>query len=169
MFGRGGADCLGCNSSRYYVVYDTLTRRAQLEHTWLHDAPERESGVQYWDFPGKTAIWLYADIDTLIAATRDARWWHRSHAVRVLRMVLGPATKPWPEPDSLTQARFTDLKLGSVAHRRVAYNALIDRLADTDPDVASFALRYLRELTGQKFGRSTASVAEWRRWLDTTP
>jgi len=42
---------------------------------------------------------------------------------------------------------------------------LIERLTDRDPDVASLALGYLRQLSGRTMPGGAAGVPSWQRWL----
>jgi hypothetical protein len=82
-------------------------------------------------------------------------------------MLVGSDTGPWRGAGGQSPAHFTALKRAALARKRESYSALIDRLGDTDGQVAIAALANLRFLSKRDFGADTAAVRSWRRWLDS--
>src|SRR5258705_1432268 len=165
-FARGGGDCpAGCTVwDYYYVAYDTVTRTATMEREKAKDYQWSES-IFYWDVPSRLSINAYASFDSLLSGARDDRWWHRSHAVRVLGRLLGPAIGPWFGALEQSLERFTVLKRAALARQQEAYGAIVDRLTDPDRDVARVALVILRWVTRRNFTADPAGLAQWQQWL----
>ena len=166
VFERGGGDCpAGCTEwDYYYATYDTLARSVSLESE-IPEGSKWEEPLLPWDSPTRYSIDLYPTTDSLYAGTRAKRWWYRQHAVHVLGLLLGKATRPWYNDASHLSA----LKEAALARRRESYGALIERLGDSDPDVARLAHKYLQELSGRALPGGEAGIAEWRKWLNESP
>jgi len=168
VFARGDGDCMaGCITwDYYYVTYDTAARSVTPDSQLLR-ATKWPEPVALWDVPTRYDVSPYRTLDDLYAALRDARWWHRQHALVVLGMLLGLDAERWYGPPERRSTDFAALERAAAPRRRDSFLALIERLGDPDPDVAGLSLLYLRELSGAALPGGAAGVAAWRRWLDS--
>jgi len=169
VFARGSGDCpAGCvNWDYYYVTYDTLDGSVVLERERLHTTKWAEP-ISYWDIPSRYSINPYPTLDSLFKGLHETRWWYRAHAVHALGILLGTSDGHWRGADH-SQAHFDSLKAEVRARRRASLEALIDRLTDPDPDVASLALGYLQQVSRRTMPGGAAGVASWQRWLRESP
>ncbi|HYD55259.1 MAG TPA: SIMPL domain-containing protein [Gemmatimonadaceae bacterium] len=169
QFDRGGGDCpAGCTEwDHYYVAYDTASGRAVLEASRLHAERDRwpRMPILHWDSPSRRSADAYESIEELWRGLQDPRWWHRHHAVDVLELLLGAQTEPLFGGGAQSRSRFAALKRQALARRSEAYERLIGRLDDSDPDVAKRAHQVLRALAGREHPGGAAGVARWREWL----
>jgi hypothetical protein len=170
VFARGSGDCpSGCvNWDYYYATYDTRDGSVVLERERLHTTKWAEP-ISYWDIPTRYSINPYPTLDSLFEGLHATRWWYRAHAVHVLGILLGKSTGPWRGAGEQSQAHFDSLEAEVRARRRASLKALIERLIDPDPDVASFALAYLRQVSGRAMPGGVAGVAGWQQWLRESP
>jgi hypothetical protein len=88
----GGGDCpSGCTTWHYaYVSYDPLRDIATL----VREVDDPREPVAYWDTPTTHALKPYPSFASLLAGTRDERWWYRHHAVDALADILSSAPAP---------------------------------------------------------------------------
>jgi hypothetical protein len=166
VFARGSGDCpSGCLDWDYrYVTYDTLDGSVVLERERLHTTKWAEP-ISYWDIPTRYSINPYPTLDSLFKGLHETRWWYRVHAVHVLGILLGKSIGPWHGAGEQSQAHFDALKAEVRDRRRASLEALIERLTDPDPDVAAYALAYLRQVSGRAMPGGATGVASWQQWL----
>lgn len=166
VFARG-ADCtVHCESwDYYYITYDTLTRAASLESVVPRESADADS-IAYWDVPARYDTSAYRDLGDLWAGLRDGRWWRRQHAVNVLGLLLGSRIGVWSDASGPSDATYDTLATAVAGDRRHALEALADRLADPDQEVAHLALAYLRDVTRQAMPGGEAGARRWRAWIE---
>ena len=140
----------------------TLERQTPNGGTW-------KDPIAYWSIPTAYSIDPYPTIDSLYAGTRAKRWWYRQHAVEVLGRLLGRATQLWYGDDEQGAAQFKALKEAALFRPRESYGALIERLGDSDPDVARLAHKHLQELSGRALPGGIEGIAAWRKRLGESP
>ena len=150
----------------YYVTYDAGQRKATLDLAFL-DGAEWKERIALWDIPGGNSIKPYPTIEDLFTDLNDRRWWYRRHAVAVLALLLSTYSGPWPGQAELQH--LANLKAAALAQRMRSYGALVDRLADPDPEITRITLRSLRELTNQDFPGGPDGARQWREWLQSHP